>query len=91
METEKQTELAGQFDFLLQVGIPPDVIDIGGDADDRIADRLTHLPGLGHPVDAALVSGIHRMQRFDRQLYTRLLRIRNQCRDSFGDLFAGIA
>ena len=55
---EQSFLLAQQFDFLLQIGIPPNVIDVDRNADQRMIQLLANLAGLGDAIDAAAIGGV---------------------------------
>ncbi len=78
---------SGAGDLALERRVPPDMIDIDGDAD-AVAQRIAEIIGLGQRIDAGAVGGIHRVQRLDRQLHAGVPRIRQQRGDPVADQVA---
>lgn len=67
-DVEADDAFAGAGDFLIEVGVPPDVIDIGGDADVGVAELVDDVVALAEGVDRAAAVGIHRVEGFDGEL-----------------------
>ena len=65
---------AGARDLAREIGIPPDVIGVDGDAD-AVAELVAEIVRLRERVHAGAVGGIHGMQRLDRQRHARLPRV----------------
>jgi len=85
---EEFFEAAAAGDFLFERGIPPEVIDIDGDADERRVEFLGHVVGLAEGVHGGAVAGIHRMQRFDGEFDVGGLAIGEEGGDAVADLLA---
>ena len=65
-DMEAYDSLAGSLNFLCELRIPPDVIDIRGDSDPVIAKLVNHVVALANRVDGAAAIGIHRVEGLDR-------------------------
>ncbi len=79
---------AGARDLPLQVGIPPDVIGVDGDAG-ALAQLVAEVVGVRERVHAGAVGGEHRMQWLDRERHARLPRVGQECGERIAHLPAG--
>ena len=68
---------AGARDLREQVGVPPDVIGVDGDAG-AVAQLVAEVERLRKRVHAGAVGGIHRMQRLDRERHAGGARARQK-------------
>ena len=76
-------------DFALQIGVPPQVVDVDNDADERRVDAGADVVGLGHRVDGGAAVRVERMQRLGTpQLYSRGLGMGQHGLDPVPDLAA---
>ncbi len=65
--------------------VPPDVVDVDGHADDRVADALADVDRVAHRHEAGAVAAIDRVQRFERELHADGFRVRDRLGDDLGD------
>ena len=68
----------------LELGVPPDVIDVDRDAQPR-AEFFAQRVGLRHGVDAGAVRRVHRMQRLDCESHPARPRVIEDACDPFLD------
>ena len=80
--------LACAFDFLFESGVPPDVVDVSGNADPFVANSVEHVVALTYGVYCAAAVGIHGVQWFDGELHADLAGVINEGCDAFGNVFA---
>src|SRR6267378_1203404 len=79
--------LAGSLDLLLQLRIPPDVVDVHRGAN-SIPEQFAKIQSLFQRIDARALGRLHGMQRLDRQRHAGLSRFRKDCRNAFPYLFS---
>lgn len=89
VEAKEGVLLSGEAEFGFDIGIPPDVVHVGGDAEVGMLEGFADFAGFGHTVDAAFVGGIHGMKRFDGQFHAGGFGMGKQSGDAVADLFAG--
>src|SRR5688572_15341128 len=70
--------LCGAADLLLELRIPPHVVDVHGNAD-AIAERIADVERLFKRVDARALRGLHGVQRLDGERNARLARFGKNC------------
>ena len=87
-DVEADDTLACAFDFLLESGVPPNVINVGGNADPFVADLVEHVIALANGVHSAAAIGIHRVQWLDREFNAALAGVFDERCDAFGNVFA---
>ena len=82
---------AGALDAGLQIGIPPDVVNVDGDTQARPAARrelIAQRVRLCERVDAGAIRRVHRVQRLDRERHAGSLRVQEQLADAVANHFA---
>ena len=89
-DVETADLVSGALDLLFEIRIPPDVINVGGDADDVGAELVDDVGALADGVHGASAVGIHRVERFDGKFDAELFRVGNAGGDAFGDVFTGL-
>jgi hypothetical protein len=88
---EADDAFAGAGDFLIEMGVPPDVIDVCGDADvwcRLLTELVDDVVALAEGVDGAAAVGIHGVEWFDGELDAGGCGVVDECGDAVGDLFA---
>ena len=85
-DVEAYDTFAGTFDFLLQARIPPDVVNVGGDADPFVTDLVEHVVALPDGIHCATAVGIHGVEWFDRKLDADLAGVFDQASDALGNV-----
>lgn len=88
VEAGEITAFAEFFDFLFEVGVPPDVVDIDGNAYGGMVELFADVPRFGDAVDAGLVGGVHGVERFDGELDACGLSMIEAGGDAVGDLLS---
>ena len=86
VEREQVATIAAPFDLPLEVGVPPEVIDINHHADVGEPQFVAHVVRLAQRVDRTATVGVHRVERFDSQLHAGLLGMIGHGRDPVADL-----
>ena len=66
---ESDDALTGSANFLLQLRIPPDVVNIGSNSDPGVSELIDHVIALADGIYRAAAIGIHRVERFDGKLH----------------------
>ena len=88
VERQQAVRVAARaLDFAFEVRVPPDVVDVDGDADAR-AQFVAQIVGMRHRVDAGAVGRVHRVQRLDRQRHAGGTRVFEQFADAVAHHFA---
>ena len=77
-------------DLLLELRVPPHVVDVASDAD-PVAKLVADVERLLERVDARALGGLHGMQRLDRERHPRFPRLRKNHGDAIAHLLAGAA
>ena len=85
---EADDAFARAFHFLFECGIPPDVVNVGRDADPFVANLIKHVVALADGIHRATAVGIHRVEWFDGKFNAYFACVVDQRGDAFGDVFA---
>lgn len=86
---EGEDGAAGALDFGAKKGVPPDVVDVDGDADEVVAEGHDHVVGHVEGADGGAAVGVHGVQRLNGQLDAAGLGMREDGGDAIEDLLAG--
>ena len=89
VEGEEGFLLGGELDFFFEVGVPPGVVDVEGDAEPRGAVVFADVAGLGEGVDGGAVGGVHGVEGFDGEFDVVGLGVGEERADGVADLGAG--
>lgn len=88
VEGEEGFLLGGELDFFFEVGVPPGVVDVEGDAEEGGAVVLADGAGLGEGVDGGAVGGVHGVEGFDGEFDVVGLGVGEELADGVADLGA---
>ncbi len=86
-DVESADAFARARDFRLQLRVPPDMVDIGGDADPFLAQLVDHVVALADGVDRAAAVGVHGVERLNGELDAGGAGVVDAGGDARGDLF----
>ena len=89
MERKQCADFSAAGDFLLEIGIPPQVINIRGDAYVGRSELFAHVVGLTEGVHRRAAVGIHGMKRLDAELHAGCGAVVEHGGDAVGDLLTG--
>ena len=88
MKSKEAVFFCGRFDLPFEVRVPPDVINIGGDPDERVIESVAYLVGTGESIDRAPVIGKHGVKWIDSESDIKLFREGKDCGNPVRDLLA---